>query len=161
MTFNLLTHKEKQKRFDEAMLATAFIFGSLSYAKRGKVGCVIAKDNRIIANGYNGTLSGLSNNCEEVCEECNGVGMDCERCNGQGVITSDFTLHAEQNTITYCSKRGIPLDGSTLYLTLSPCKTCAKLIAACGIKRVVYNEDYRDNSGIEYLKKCKVIVSKH
>jgi len=151
----------KQLKFDAAMMITAAAFGKLSHAKRGKVGCVIAKDNRIIANGYNGTLPGLSNECEEECPDCHGLGLGCNTCQNKGYVTSEFVLHAEQNAISYCARNGIPLEGTTLYLTLSPCKTCAKLIASCGIERVVYEDIYRDDGGIEYLEKCKIKVEKH
>lgn len=150
----------KQQKFDKAMMTTSFAFAELSHAKRNKVGAVIAMDNRIIANGYNGTLPGLSNECEIDCPECDGIGMNCESCQGRGSITSEFVLHAEQNAISFCARNGIALDGATLYITLSPCKTCAKLIASCGIKRVVYNEIYRDNGGIEYLEKCGIKMEK-
>lgn len=159
----------KQQKFDNAMMVTAAAFASLSHAKRNKVGCVISKDNRIIANGYNGTLPGLSNECELKCPECEGLGEidnnisiePCAKCQGHGNITSEFVLHAEQNAISYCARNGIPLDGTTLYLTLSPCKTCAKLIASCGIERVVYGKVYRDDGGIEYLTKCNIKMEMH
>jgi len=150
----------KQEKIDNAMMGTAYNFAELSHAKRKKVGCVIAKDNRIIANGYNGTLPGLSNECEKECPDCEGIGMGCRTCNNLGFVTSEFVLHAEQNAISYCARNGIPLEGTTLYLSLSPCKTCAKLIASCGIKRVVYAETYRDLEGIEYLEKCNIKMEK-
>ena len=76
------------------------------------------------------------------------------------MVTNELTLHAEQNIISFCAKNGIPTEGTTMYITLSPCKTCAKLIKQCGIKEVVYNEEYRDTSGIEFLKSVGVNVRK-
>lgn len=75
--------------------------------------------------------------------------------------TSEFTVHAEQNIITYCAKNGIPTDGTTMYVTMSPCKQCAKLIAQAGITKLIYRDDYKDMSGIEFLKKVNIKVKKY
>lgn len=121
------------------MMKTAELFAEQSYCKRKKVGAVLAKEGRILATGYNGTISGLPNICE--CEDG---------------ITNDFTLHAEQNIITYCAKNGIPTNGTTLYITYSPCKTCAKLIAQSGITNVIYADLYKDKDGIQFLESCQI-----
>jgi len=188
---------KKQKKIDKLMIQTAEIWSQMSYCKRSQVGAVLAKDSRILATGYNGTISGQVNICEEYekiktnfkqfkvdinddllidCPDCNGTGEmeignyyghivtdECPTCNGFGKLkiknkTSEFTLHAEQNVITFCAKNGISTKGTTLYITMSPCPNCAKLIAQSGIKRVVYKDTYRDKSGIEFLKKCNVEV---
>lgn len=112
-----------------------------SYCKRRQVGAIIARDGRPVATGMNGTVSGLPNECEDE--------------NGE---TSEFTVHAEQNAIAQCAKFGIASQGTTMYITLSPCAACAKLIASCGIVRVVYKERYKDASGIVYLLRCGVVV---
>lgn len=134
-------------KYDETMLATAKLFGELSYCVKAKVGAVIARDGRILATGYNGTVSGHDNCCEI---EIDGV-----------LKTSPFTVHAEQNVISYCAKNGIATDGATMYITLSPCSLCAKLIAQSGIKRVVYLDNYKDTSGIDFLQQCGVQVCQY
>ena len=133
-------------KYDETMLATAKLFSELSYCTKAKVGAVIARDGRILATGYNGTVSGHDNCCEI---EINGV-----------LKTSPFTVHAEQNVISYCAKNGISTDGATMYLTLSPCQLCAKLIVQAGIKRVVYLDNYKDTSGLKFLKDCNIEILK-
>lgn len=130
-------------KYDSAMLQTAYTFAKQSYCKRKQVGAVLAKEGRILNIGYNGTISGMSNTCE--CEDGS---------------TSEFTLHAEQNVITHCARKGIPTEGATLYITHSPCKTCAKLIAQSGIKEVVYSEFYKDPEGIHFLESCNIPTRK-
>ena len=112
-----------------------------------------------------------------ICPECGGRGKifqqygpygdleNCQNCNGLGKLkfinkTNEFTVHAEQNIISFCAKNGIPTEGTTLYVTHNPCKTCAKLIVQSGIKRVVYKEEYRDDGGIAFLKKVGVKIDK-
>lgn len=112
-----------------------------SYCKRRQVGAIIARDGRPVATGMNGTVSGLPNECED-----------------ENGATNEFTVHAEQNAIAQCAKFGIATWGTTMYITLSPCTMCAKLIASCGINRVVYKERYKDPSGIAYLLRCGVAV---
>ena len=109
-----------------------------SKSKRKKVGCIIVKQNNIIAIGYNGTPSGFNNNCEK-----NGV-------------TKKEVLHAESNAISKCSKSTYSSEGATMYVTLSPCIECSKLIIQSGIKRLFYNEKYRDDEGLKLLKKAKI-----
>jgi dCMP deaminase len=121
-------------KFDIAFIQTAHIFSNLSHCTRLKVGAVLAKDRRITACGYNGTLPGTPNDCED------------------DGVTSPFVLHAEQNLLTFCNREGIQTDGCTLYITHSPCKDCAKLIASAGIKRVVFCNVFRDRSGIDFLR---------
>lgn len=166
------------------MIRTAKEFAKESYCKRRLVGAVLAKDGRILATGYNGTVSGKDNSCELI-ELSHGCGcrstvstvvaesedMFSITCNcgtrheytkqyllEQPLITSDFTLHAEQNVITFCAKEGISTNNATLYITHSPCKQCAKLISQSGIKRVVYSEEYKDLSGIEFLEECEIEI---
>jgi dCMP deaminase len=134
-----------------------------SYCKRLQVGATLVKENYIIASGRNGTISGLENNCEEageICEFCDGKG--CDKCDQRGhtLKTSEFTLHAEQNIISFCAKHGINTKDTTLYVTHSPCKTCSKLIVQSGITRVVYAKNYRDSDGIDFLKKEGIEIIK-
>ena len=125
------------------MMQTASAFASLSYCKRKQVGSVLANDGRIVACGYNGTIPG-ANNC-------------CEDADGN---TNEFVLHAEQNLLTFCNREGLKTEGCTLYVTMAPCKTCSKLIASAGIKEVFYNEEYRDLSGVEFLTELGIKVNK-
>lgn len=126
-------------RYDKTMLATAKLFGELSYCEKKKVGAVIAKYGRLLATGYNGTVSGFDNQCEtyDFFED--------------KIVTSPYVIHAEQNALMFCAKNGIPTDSTTMYITLSPCSTCAKLIVQAGIKRVVFLEYYKDLGGLEFL----------
>lgn len=132
----------------KTFIKTAKIFAQNSYANRLKVGAVLAYDDRILAVGYNGTPKGYDNDCEEY----NVITGELE--------TKDLVVHAEQNLICFCAKNGIKTDGCTLYITHSPCITCAKLIASAGIKKVIYETDYRSNLGIELLKELGVEVEK-
>lgn len=161
---------------DGILMSCAKLWAIKSYAVKAKVGAVLADEGRIVATGYNGTVSGHANICEEEieCKACKGLGEiknisyihlfdKCTVCNGVGykLKTTDFVVHAEQNVISFCAKQGIPTDGLTMYITLSPCATCAKLMVQCGIKRVVYLNEYKDKSGIKFLKDCGVQVEKY
>lgn len=126
---------QKQQKLDRTFINIAKEIGSLSYCTRSKVGAVLVKDGNVISFGYNGTPAGMDNCCEE------------------NNVTKDEVIHAEMNAILKAAKSGNAVDGSTLYLSLSPCKNCCKLIIQSGIKRVVYLEDYRDLSPIEFLSK--------
>ncbi len=128
--------KEKQYKYDQAYLKMATEWGQLSYCVRKKVGALIVKDNMIISDGYNGTVSGSENVCEDI--------------NGD---THWHVLHGEANAILKCAKHGVSCDGATLYLTMSPCKHCSKLILQAGIVRVVYIKNYRDTEGVPFLEK--------
>ena len=116
-------------------------WSKLSYCKRRQVGALIVRDKMIISDGYNGTPSGFEN----ICEDDKGY-------------TKWYVLHAEANAIAKVSGSTQSTEGSTLYITLSPCKECSKLIFQSGISRVVYSKKYKDESGIEFLKKSGVIV---
>ena len=132
---------EKQNKYDIAYLKIAREWGKLSYCKRRQVGAIIVKDNMIISDGYNGTPSGFEN----VCEDDNN-------------FTKWYVLHAEANAITKVASSTQSSEGATLYISLSPCKNCSKLIHQATIKRVVYEEQYKDTSGLEFLEKAGVEV---
>jgi len=121
----------------------ALVWASLSKSKRKKVGALVVKDGTIISDGYNGTPTGFPNDCEDI--------------DGN---THWYVLHAEANAILKTARSTQDISGSTLYLTLSPCKDCSKLIIQSGIKRVVYLEDYRDLDGIKILKTAGVEIIK-
>ena len=129
----------KQERYDLAYLKMALEWAKLSYCNRRKVGALIVKDRMIISDGYNGTPSGFEN----FCEDDNGY-------------TKWYVLHAEANAILKVANSTQSCTGSTLYLTMSPCSNCSKLIHQAGIARVVYAKEYKDLSGIEFLNKAGV-----
>ncbi len=135
-------NSDKQKQYDIAYLRMAKEWGKLSYCKRKHVGALIVKDKMIISDGYNGTPTGFENVCED--EEGN---------------TKWYVLHAEANAILKVASSTQSCHGATLYITLSPCKQCSKLIHQAGIKRLVYNEEYKDNSGVKFLEKAGVSIS--
>ena len=132
---------EKQKKYDVAYLRIAQEWGKLSYCKRRQVDAIIVKNSMIISDGYNGTPTGFDNQCED-----------------ENNYTKWYVLHAEANAITKVSASTQSSEGSTLYVTLSPCTDCSKLIHQAKIKRVVYNEQYKDTSGLEFLEKAGVEV---
>ncbi len=134
--------KEKQQRYDEAYLKMALEWAKLSHCSRKQVGALIVKDKMIISDGYNGTPTGF-NNC-------------CENENGE---THWYVLHAEANALTKIAKSNHNANGATLYITLSPCKECSKLILQAGIKRVVYINPYKDQSGLDFLKEAGIETS--
>ena len=139
----------KQQRLDNTYMQMAEIWGQLSHSKRSKVGALIVKDQMIISDGYNGTPTGFDNRCEE----------DVFIHTILTEQTKWEVLHAEANAILKCAKHGTSLLGGTLYLTMSPCKNCAKLIFQSGITRVVYRDEYRDKEGIKFLKEAGVDIS--
>ena len=131
--------KEKKLKYDLAYLRMATEWGKLSYCKRKQVGAIIVRDKMIISDGYNGTPSGFENCCE-----------DSEN------LTKWYVLHAEANAILKVARSTQSCEGATLYITLSPCKECSKLIHQSGIKRVVYLNEYKDTSGVDFLRKAGV-----
>ena len=130
-----------QANLDRAYMDIALSWAKMSHAKRKQVGCIITKDGQIISDGYNGTPSGFEN----VCEDDNN-------------FTKWYVLHAEANAITKVASSTQSSEGATLYISLSPCKNCSKLIHQAKIKRVVYEEQYKDTSGLEFLEKAGVEV---
>ncbi|MFD0977100.1 deoxycytidylate deaminase [Salinimicrobium gaetbulicola] len=135
--------KKKQLKYDKAYLRIAREWSKLSHCKRKQVGALIVKDRMIISDGYNGTPTGFENPCE----------------NEEG-YTKWYVLHAEANAILKVAGSTQSCRGATLYITMSPCKECSKLIHQSGIKRLVYSIDYKDNSGLEFLKKAGVEIEK-
>ena len=135
--------KDKQKRYDITYLRMAREWSKLSYCRRKQVGALIVKDGMIISDGYNGTPSGMEN----ICEDDTGK-------------TKWYVLHAEANAITKLARSTQSGQGATLYVTVSPCRECSKLIFQSGIKRVVYYENYKDSSGLDFLRKAGVSVEK-
>ena len=137
-------------RYDIVYMKMASEWGQLSNARRKKVGALLVKNNTIIADGYNGTPSGFENECENPVFDEEGNFLNYE--------TKWYVLHAESNALAKVAKSTQSSEGSTLYVTMSPCRECSKLILQAGIKRVVYSESYRDSAGLDLLKKAGVDV---
>lgn len=129
--------ESKQRKYDIAYLKMAKEWAKLSYCKRKQVGALIVKDKMIISDGYNGTPTGFENICED-----------------EDNYTKWYVLHAEANAIMKVAASTQSSKGATLYITMSPCKDCSKLIFQSGIVRVVYNIEYKDKTGIDFLRKA-------
>lgn len=131
----------KQEKIDRLYMRMAHIWSENSYCERRKVGALLVKDKMIISDGYNGTPSGFENNCEDD--------------NNQ---SKPYVLHAEANAISKVARSGNSSDGATLYVTDSPCMECSKLIIQAGIRRVVYDREYRILDGIDLLRRAGIQV---
>jgi dCMP deaminase len=132
---------EKQYKFDVVYLKMAKEWAANSHSKRSQVGCLVVKNKTIISDGYNGTPTGFPNICED--EDNN---------------TLPIVLHAEANAITKLAMNTASSIGSTLYVTLSPCFDCAKLIIQSGIKRIVFSELYRKLESLELLNQAGIEI---
>ena len=132
----------KQLKYDKAYLRMAREWAKLSYCQRKQVGAIIVKDRMIISDGYNGTPTGFENFCED----------------DEG-YTKWYVLHAEANAILKVAASTQSSKGATLYITLSPCQNCSKLIHQAGIIRVVYSKAYKDLSGVKFLKQAGIEVT--
>ena len=154
---------------DEIFMNIAKEMSKASYCERVKVGAIIVKDERIISTGYNGTPSGSSNLCEvAICGICDnkldedGYCSFCGECPPVWSLkTNENVIHAEMNAILFAAKNGVSINGSILYVTVSPCVHCAKNIIQSGIKEVIYEVEYRDVTGISILKDEGIIVRKY
>ena len=134
-----MNNSDKQETLDKRYLRMASIWAENSYCQRRKVGAILVKDKMIISDGFNGTPAGFEN----VCETADG-------------ITKPYVLHAEANAITKVARSNNSSEGSTLYITASPCLECSKLIIQAGIRRVVFNYLYRLSDGIDLLRRAGV-----
>lgn len=137
-----ITMSKKQQRYDQAYMHMAAEWAKLSYCKRKQVGALIVKDRMIISDGFNGTPTGFDNTCED-----------------ENDNTKWHVLHAEANAILKVAGSTQSCKGATLYLTLSPCKECSKLIHQSGITRLVYKNAYSDTSGLVFLQKAGVVIT--
>lgn len=133
---------KKQEKYDRAYLRMAHEWGKLSYCQRKQVGAIVVKDRMIISDGYNGTPTGFENFCED-----------------EEGYTKWYVLHAEANAISKVAASTQSCVGATLYITLSPCRECSKLIHQSGINRVVYQYAYKDGSGLDFLRRAGVALS--
>lgn len=127
----------KQERYDRAYLRMAIEWAQLSHCKRKQVGALLVKEGMIISDGYNGTPTGFENACEDDLGD-----------------TFWYVLHAEANAIMKVARSNNSARNSTLYITLSPCKECSKLILQAGIKRLVFMIQYKDSSGVDFLREA-------
>lgn len=135
--------EEKQVKLDNMYMDICERIAQMSYAVRRKVGAIAVKDENILAFGWNGTPSGFDNCCED-----------------ENNVSKDDVIHAEINLFSKLASTTGNSKGATIYLTLSPCNTCSKLIIQAGIKRVVFGETYRISEPIEMLKKAGIEVVK-
>tara|TARA_Y100000592_G_C5442702_1_gene304273 strand:- start:672 stop:1103 length:432 start_codon:yes stop_codon:yes gene_type:complete len=138
----------QQSILDKAYLDMAQVWAQLSKAERMKVGCLIVKDGSIISDGYNGTPSGFDNVCE----------YQDPRVSFSNRITKPEVLHAESNAITKLAKSTQSSIDSTVYITISPCIDCAKLIIQAGVSRVVFGNVYRNEDGLDLLRRAEIQV---
>lgn len=174
-----------KEKFKRAYMDVAYRFAELSHARRLHVGAIVVKDDRIISIGYNGMPAGWSNDCEDKDYMDRGAGgwlgpediyhmwpyeeeieiIDAD----DGAITmprryrlktKPEVLHAESNAIAKLAKSNDSGLGADIFITHAPCMECAKLIYQSGIRRVFYSENYRNDAGIEFLKKSKITVEK-
>ena len=129
----------KELKYAKAYLKMAREWAELSHCTRKKVGALIVKDRMIISDGYNGTPTGFENCCED-----------------EEGYTKWYVLHAEANAILKVANSTQSCKGATLYITLSPCTDCCKLIHQSGIVKVIYANKYKDTSGIDFLEKAGV-----
>ena len=133
---------KKQLKYDTAYLKMAHEWAKLSHCKRKQVGAIIVKDRMIISDGFYGTPTGFENPCEN-----------------EEDYTKWYVLHAEANAILKVASSTQSCKEATLYITLSPCKECSKLIHQAGIKRVVYAQGYKDDAGLKFLTKAGVEIT--
>jgi len=142
-----------KEKYLGSYMKTAKLFAGLSSARRKKVGAIIVKDDRIISIGYNGMPSDWDNNCEDEIQQ-----VDAQDFIRITLKTKPEVLHAELNAIGKLARSNESGEGATMFVTCAPCMDCAKMIYASGIKEVFYAEDYRDQSGLEFLMRCIISV---
>jgi dCMP deaminase len=141
----------KQEKLDKVYLEMAEVWSQLSKAVRKKVGCIIVKDGQIISDGYNGTPAGYDNTCEIINE---GYLPRAEN----KLETKQEVLHAESNALMKLARSTNSSEGCTVYLTMSPCFECSKLMIQAGVKRLVYNDQYRNQDGVKFLQENNIEI---
>lgn len=151
--------KEKEHKF---YMQQALAASQMSYAERKKVGACVVTKHKGIFIGYNGTGPGEDNCCENLSWHETGK-IDCY---GMPKLKFELTTksnvrHAELNCFAKMLKEGVSAEGSTLYVTLSPCTFCACMIASAGVSKVVYLEEYRDTEGLKILMDSSVQIEKY
>lgn len=160
-----------KKKWIDAFMDTAERFSQLSSAKRLQVGAVVVKDNRIISIGYNGMPSGWSNECEHTeyvgsdeqipsPDEMKRLGFTGTDSGWYRLRTKEEVIHAEANAIIKLARDGESGNGASLFCTHAPCVSCAKLIYGAGINTLYYRDSYRDETGLDFLRKCNIDIEK-
>jgi dCMP deaminase len=161
--------KLKSQKYTELYMDLAERIAKMSHARRLQVGSILVKNNNIISFGWNGMPSGWDNNCEDIeyiaKEDCqytdkylvyNGF---TETAHGWSRLYSKpEVLHSEVNCLAKIARSTNSSDGASLFVTHAPCLDCAKIIYQAGIKEVYYKHSYRETSGLDFLKKCKIDV---
>jgi len=137
-----------QKETDELYMGTALLYAKLSKARRAQVGSCLVTKNGVVLGGFNGTPIGRANDCE------NEIYNDNEKI----LVTKPEVIHSELNCILKAAREGVSCIGATMYVTLSPCVSCAAMLVQAGVSRVVYEQLYKDNTGIELLNSCGILV---
>ena len=144
--------------FDDIYMDLASNLAERSHCVKIKVGAVLTKDTRIVSLGYNGPPAG-THNCD--------VEWPKDGCPRDSKGGCSLALHAEQNAIIYASKNNVPLENCTLYLTLAPCLSCARIIYASGIRKVIYLNSYAEykglaaDEGVDFLRRFGVEIVKY
>lgn len=136
---------------DATLMATAHVWELRSTCDRNQVGVVIARDNRIVATGYNGAPAGQPH-CRHM-----GPAYPALDHNQRGC---QVAVHAEANAIAYSARHGVPLEGCTMYTTISPCYPCAQMIITAGLVRMVYDKLYRDQAGMNILTQSGIVIDR-
>lgn len=149
----------EKPRFDDIFMNLAIDLAKRSHCCRAQVGAVLTNETRIISIGYNGPPAG-THNCDEEFADVGGCPKDSKG-------SCSLALHAEQNAILYASKNGAKVEGATMYVTLSPCISCARVIYTMKIKKVFYLNSYAEykgipsDEGVDFLRKFGVEVVKY
>lgn len=142
-----------QQELDETYMGTALLHAKLSKARRAQVGAVLVTSQGVTLTGYNGTPTGRSNECEYEEHHLGSLRPH--------LVTKPEVIHAELNCIMKAAREGVSCIGATVYVTLSPCVQCSAMLVQAGVKRVVYKQLYRDDSGLELLKSCGILVQSY
>lgn len=159
-----------QKQLDETYMGTALLHAKLSKARRAQVGAVLVTSHGVTLTGYNGTATGRSNECETKCyfdpryDDGNEMEYEYPYVDDKGrylLETKPEVIHAELNCILKAAREGVSCLGATVYVTLSPCIQCSAMLVQVGVWRVVYKQQYRDDSGVELLKSCGILVQSY
>jgi dCMP deaminase len=138
-----------QKDLDETYMGTAILHSKLSKARRAQVGAILVTRQGVTLTGYNGTAVGRPNDCEvfQTVHDSEPV-----------YVTKPEVIHAELNCIMKAAREGVSCVDATVYVTLAPCVQCAAMMLQAGVKRVVYLQQYRDDSGVKLLQESNVVV---
>jgi len=157
---SLVMDKNMEKRnWHNTFMEIAKLIALHSTCAKIQVGALMVKDNRIISMGYNGVAAGIKPHCNEIFK--NSAFTNEQKIIEHRAFQIENEIHAEANCIAYAAKNGISTAGTSMYVTLSPCADCAKMIVAAGIYEVFYNEKYSDESGLLILKKNGIYTFKH